>query len=71
MGSGVTAPYILNFRTRWNIVSTFTLMHTEYEAGWAPEPVWTLWRGEIILGEIVGFRCGLPGYFRLLGYYEA
>jgi hypothetical protein len=58
-GSECVDPYFLDLGTRWWWVVSFTLLPlysrgkspppptpTGYEAGWAPEPVWMLWRRE-------------------------
>jgi hypothetical protein len=48
---------ILDLGTRWRLAVSFTArplylpvkeprVHIEYESGWAPEPVWTLWSRE-------------------------
>ena len=51
-GSSGTVPVILNLGTTWKRVVNFisrplylrdtSRVHIEQEAGWAPEPVWTL-----------------------------
>jgi hypothetical protein len=55
-GSRGIAPLILNLSTRWRWVVNFTpqllypqkisLVPIDYDAGWAPEPVWTFCRRE-------------------------
>jgi hypothetical protein len=55
-GSRGITPLILSLGTRWMSVVNITprplypqertLLQIEYEAGWAPEPVWTFRRGE-------------------------
>jgi hypothetical protein len=55
-GSGGAAPFILNLRTRLRLVVYFTPLPfktregpplpVEEQAGWAPEPVWTIWKRE-------------------------
>lgn len=43
-----------------------SLVHTEYEVGRAPEPVWTLWKKEHRL-----FLPGMePPFFGYLGHYS-
>jgi hypothetical protein len=54
-GRGVIPPVTLNLytrRTEWPALTLAafaqdrTSILTEYDAGWAPEPVWTPWRRE-------------------------
>jgi hypothetical protein len=47
-GSGRIAPRILDLGTRWRCVVSFMTRERApdtigYEAGWAPEQVWTPW----------------------------
>jgi hypothetical protein len=54
-GSGCIDPCLLYIGISWKQVVSFTLLPfyprekelqvpTGYETGWAPEPVWTIWR---------------------------